>query len=132
MDDKLNNFACKVSSLSLRVEKMEDRINKLENSHRSPSPKTRSLNPQTCYGCGNTGHFISQCPERRVKSVRFEDQKKRKKERVRDRCPDAWNKGQNQKTRSDGGKKNVRQEELAGIAEVVLLVIQRIVSHRRS
>ncbi|GFO35626.1 hypothetical protein PoB_006213100 [Plakobranchus ocellatus] len=79
MDDKLSNFASriegKVSSLSLRVEKMEDRINKLEKSRRSPSPKTRSTSSLTCYGCGSSGHFISQCPERGVKSVRFEDPK---------------------------------------------------------
>ncbi|GFO02421.1 hypothetical protein PoB_002892600 [Plakobranchus ocellatus] len=78
-DDKLSNFAFrienKVSSLSLRVEKMEDRIDKLEKSCRSPSPKTRSTSPLTCYGCGSSGHFISQCPERGVKSVRFEDPK---------------------------------------------------------
>ncbi|GFO34312.1 hypothetical protein PoB_006081700 [Plakobranchus ocellatus] len=79
MDDKLSNFASriesKVSSLSLRVEKMEDRIDKLEKSRRSPSPKTRSTSPLTCYGCGSSGHFISQCPVRGVKSVRFEDPK---------------------------------------------------------
>ncbi|GFN99979.1 hypothetical protein PoB_002648500 [Plakobranchus ocellatus] len=72
MDDKLSNFASriegKVSSLSLRVEKIEDRIEKLEKSRRSPSPKTRSTSPLTCYGCGSSGHFISQCPERGVKS----------------------------------------------------------------
>ncbi|GFO33761.1 hypothetical protein PoB_006026600 [Plakobranchus ocellatus] len=79
MDDKLSNFASriegKVSSLSLRVEKVEDRIDKLEKSRRSPSPKTRSTSPLTCYGCGSSGHFISQCPERGVKSIRFEDPK---------------------------------------------------------
>ncbi|GFN87956.1 hypothetical protein PoB_001446200 [Plakobranchus ocellatus] len=73
MDDKLSNFASriegKVSSLSLRVEKMEDRIDKLEKSRRSPSPKTHSTSPLTCYGCGSSGHFISQCPERGVKST---------------------------------------------------------------
>ncbi|GFN99165.1 hypothetical protein PoB_002567100 [Plakobranchus ocellatus] len=77
MDDKLSNFASriesKVSSLSLRVEVMEDRIDKLEKNRRSPSPKTRSTSPLTCYRCGSSGHFISQCP---VKSVRFEDPKK--------------------------------------------------------
>ncbi|GFO34305.1 hypothetical protein PoB_006081000 [Plakobranchus ocellatus] len=79
MDDKLSNFASrienKVSSLSLRVEKMEDRIDKLERSRRSPSPKTRPTSPLTCYGCGSSGHFISQCPERGTKFVRFEDPK---------------------------------------------------------
>ncbi|GFO46610.1 hypothetical protein PoB_007311500 [Plakobranchus ocellatus] len=78
LDDQLNNFTSriegKVSSLSLKVEKMEDRIDKFEKSRRSPSPKTRST---TCYGCGNSGHFISQCPERGIKSVRFEDPKNR-------------------------------------------------------
>ncbi|GFO20506.1 DNA damage-inducible protein 1 [Plakobranchus ocellatus] len=72
MDDKLSNFVSRIegkgSSLSLRVEKMEDRIDILEKSRRSPSPKTRSTSPLTCYGCGSSGHFISQCPERGVKS----------------------------------------------------------------
>ncbi|GFO19335.1 hypothetical protein PoB_004584000 [Plakobranchus ocellatus] len=79
IDDKLSNFASriegKVFSLSLRVKKMEDRIDKLDKSRRSPSPKTHSTSPLTCYGCANNSHFISQCPERGVKSVRFEDPK---------------------------------------------------------
>ncbi|GFO15924.1 hypothetical protein PoB_004242900 [Plakobranchus ocellatus] len=77
MDDKLSNFAFRIegkeSSLSLGVEKMEDRVDKLEKSRPSPSPVTRSTSPLTCCGCGNSGHLISQCPERGVGSVRFED-----------------------------------------------------------
>ncbi|GFN91570.1 hypothetical protein PoB_001807600 [Plakobranchus ocellatus] len=69
MDDKLSNFASrieeKVSSLSLRVEKMEDRIDKLEKSRRSPSPKTRSTSPLTCYGCGSSGQFYLTVPRAR-------------------------------------------------------------------
>ncbi|GFO23793.1 hypothetical protein PoB_005029800 [Plakobranchus ocellatus] len=56
---------------------MEHRIDKLEKIRRSSSPKTRSTSPLTCYGCGNSGHFISQCPEHGVISVRFKDPKKR-------------------------------------------------------
>ncbi|GFO10191.1 hypothetical protein PoB_003669600 [Plakobranchus ocellatus] len=79
MDDRLSNFASriknKVFSLTPRVEKMENRIDKLEKSRRSSSPKTRSTSPLTCYGCDNSGHFISRCPERGTKSFRFEDPK---------------------------------------------------------
>ncbi|GFN89983.1 hypothetical protein PoB_001648900 [Plakobranchus ocellatus] len=86
VDDKLSTFASrienKVSALSLRVKKMEDRIDKLERGHRSPGPQARSRSPLACYGCGNSGHFISQCPECGIKSVWFEDQKERIRVRI--------------------------------------------------
>ncbi|GFN92703.1 hypothetical protein PoB_001920900 [Plakobranchus ocellatus] len=77
-------------------------------------------------------NFASRIKERGVKSVRFEDQIKTK--RGRNNCPDADSgtpRGQSQGVRSKRGKTNVRQEELAAIAGVVPLVIQRIVPNRR-
>ncbi|GFO18507.1 hypothetical protein PoB_004501200 [Plakobranchus ocellatus] len=54
----------KVCAMSLRVDEMEGRIDKLERSRRLPSLWNRSTSPLACYGCGNSGEFISQCPER--------------------------------------------------------------------
>ncbi|GFO49196.1 hypothetical protein PoB_007570100 [Plakobranchus ocellatus] len=76
MNEKLNNFASTiektVSVLSLRIEKLEDRSDKLEKRRRSPNPRTCSTSLLACYGSGNSGHFISQYPERGIKSIRCE------------------------------------------------------------
>ncbi|GFO29687.1 hypothetical protein PoB_005619200 [Plakobranchus ocellatus] len=81
LEDKFSQFASrienKLSILSHKVEQMDGGVVRLEGSHRSPSPQKRSTSPLTCHGCGQTGHFVSHCPnDPGRKSLRFGDTKK--------------------------------------------------------
>ncbi|GFO28218.1 hypothetical protein PoB_005472300 [Plakobranchus ocellatus] len=66
---------------------MEDAIDKFEKSRRSPSPKTRSTSPLTCYGCGNSGHFISQSKNAALNPSGL---KTKNMEQSWNKCPDSY------------------------------------------
>ena len=72
MEARLNNT---FEAVDVKIKDLATRVDRLELSRRSPSP-ARQIN-NLCHGCGQPGHFVSQCPDSPAKkTVTFEDEKK--------------------------------------------------------
>ena len=53
-------FNNKFEAVDVRIKDLVTRVDRSERSRRSPSPARRINN--LCHGCGQSRHFVSECP----------------------------------------------------------------------